>query len=462
MNTTIPNALQTAIEHQQAGRLSQAEAVYRQILQIKPDHPDALHLLGMVAHQEGRNEVAVELIGRAIRAKPSEAMYHNNLGLVLEKKGTLDAAVESFRKAILIKPGYAKAHCNLGDVLQSQGNLKEAITSYQEALSLTPGYAEAHFRLGQALLSMGMFYEGWQEYEYRWEGGSPRKPRPATVLPQWTGQPPLVGDSLLIFAEQGMGDKIQFSRYLPLAADRFKGRISIVVDHPLLTLFRRSFPEIEILDATPDDQSPWQWHCPLLSLPLAFNTLPETILRKIPYLIPDPMKTGRWKAKIDALDLPAESRKIGVVWKPGSAMNTASQRSLTLQQLAPLLNHPGCTWFSLQKEPDPDKSSWVASGKLVDWAEEFCDFDETTALLVNLDLVISVDTSVAHLAGGLGCPTWLFNRHASEWRWMRDRDDSPWYPSMRIFTQKIAGDWDEVVKRMSAELLTMGETTTVR
>jgi hypothetical protein len=172
----------------------------------------------------------------------------------------------------------------------------------------------------------------------------------------------------------------------------------------------------------------------------------------MPYLTPDPVRVTLWQSRIAALGLPASTRKIGVVWKSGTGMKIAQLKSITLQAFTPLLNQPGCAWFSLQKEPDPDKGSWVASGKLIDWTDEFGDFNETASLAMNLDMIISVDTSVAHLAGGLGLPTWLLNRHASDWRWMRNREDSPWYPSMRIFTQNKAGDWDEVVSRMSAVL----------
>jgi hypothetical protein len=177
-----------------------------------------------------------------------------------------------------------------------------------------------------------------------------------------------------------------------------------------------------------------------------------TIPNQIPYLTPDPLRVVHWQSRIDALGLPASTRKIGVVWKSGTGMKISQLKSISLQTLAPLLNQPGCAWFSLQKEPDPDKAPWVTSGNLIDWADEFGDFNETASLAMNLDLIISVDTSVAHLAGGLGLPTWLFNRHASDWRWMCNREDSPWYPTMRIFTQRKAGDWDEVVSRMSASL----------
>jgi hypothetical protein len=359
--------------------------------------------------------------------------------------------VTSYRRALQIKPDYAEALSHLGNALKELGQYDEAVASCRRALEIKPDYAEAHFNLGATLLEMGQYSEGWQEYEYRWEGGTPKQPRPSP-LPQWTGQKPAPNDRLLVFVEQGLGDMLQFARYLPLAAKRFPGGVSVHVIAPMLKLFRRSFHMVDVLDTLPADQRAWQWQCPLLSLPMAFGTTLETIPHQMPYLTPDLVRVTHWQSRIAALGLPASTRKIGVVWKPGTLMKTAPQRALTLQTMAPLLNQPGCAWFSLQKEPDPDKGPWVASGKLIDWADEFGDFNETASLAMNLDMIISVDTSVAHLAGGLGLPTWLLNRHASDWRWMRDREDSPWYPTMRIFTQKNAGDWDEVISRMSAVL----------
>jgi hypothetical protein len=318
-------------------------------------------------------------------------------------------------------------------------------------LEIKSDYAEAHSNLAYALLAMGKLPEGWHEYEFRWEGHL-KPQRPVILLPQWTGQDIVPMTRLLIFEEQGFGDKIQFSRYLPLAANRFVGGVSCVIGRPLQALFRRSFPNIEILDAVPDNQNNWQWQCPLLSLPLAFGTSLENIPDCTPYLIPDPMRVAYWKSKIAALALPKAMRKIGVVWKSGNLMKIAHLKGLPLKHLAPLLSLPGCAWFSLQKEPDADKAPWINSGKLIDWTDDLCDFDETAALLMNMDLVISVDTSVAHLAAALGRPTWLLNRKASDWRWMQDREDSPWYPTMRIFTQQIAGDWEGVVERIAKDL----------
>ena len=245
---------------------------------------------------------------------------------------------------------------------------------------------------------------------------------------------------------------MQFSRYLPLCLEKFSGGVSLVAGQQLRSLLRRSFPGIEILNAVPEDQSAWQWQCPLLSLPLAFKTTIESIPQTKPYLYSDPDLARQWKNRIASLDIPPTKKKIGLVWKTGRALKNASLRSLSIKQLAPLLDLPNCIFFSLQKETDRDIEPRLSAGKLFEWGNEFADFDSTASLLVNMDLVISVDTAVAHLAGGLGVPVWLLNRHAGEWRWLNGRDDSPWYPAMRIFTQKIPGDWDEVVMRVCGEV----------
>jgi tetratricopeptide (TPR) repeat protein len=433
-----------------ARRHAELEDRARTLLGHYPRSGYVWHVLGVSLQEQGKDALAA--LQKATELMPDDANAHSNLAIALNFVGRHRDAAASCRRALAIKPDFAAASCALGAALQGQGKPEEAMASYRRALEIRPNDADARYGLGLVLLETGRFAEGWLEYEYRWEGAWPKKGRPATPLPQWAGQDPSGGDRLLVFTEQGMGDILQFSRYLLLLAHRFGDRLSLVLARPLQTLLRRSFPGVEMLEAVPVDQSAWRWQCPLLSLPLAFGTTLDNIPGPVPYLVPDAMRVAYWKSRIEALDLPAAARRIGVVWKTGKAMKNATLRSLTLQQLAPLLNQPGTAWFSLQKEADPDSSQWADAGVLVDWAGELRDFDDTAALLMNMDLVVSVDTSVAHLAGGLGRPIWLFNRHASEWRWMRHREGSPWYPTMRIFTQQAAGDWDEVVKRMSVEL----------
>jgi Flp pilus assembly protein TadD len=483
---SIDNLLNQAIRMHTDGKWSDARNAYEQILESFPHHAKTLNLLGATYLQIGEHQKSLPFFEQALNIKPDFIEACNNLAVALKWLERFDEAIACYRKVLALKPDYALAHYNLGNILRELGRHEEAIACYREAIALRPDWPQAHSNLGISLkelkryeeaeaayrqaiflkpdygearcnlsfilLATGRFNDGWQEYEFRREVSPQKLPPLAATLTQWFGQNVPPGESLLIFEEQGFGDKLQFTRYLPKAMGRFMGGVSFVVDRPLLTLFQRSFPEVEMLAAAPSHQGKWQWHCPLLSLPLAFGTTLETIPAKTPYLISDPVKVSRWKARIEALGLSSATRKIGVVWKCGKGMKIASLKSLDIAHLAPLLTLPSCAWFSLQKELDEGKSSWVSSGKLIDWADELSDFDETAALIMNMDLVISVDTSVAHLAGALGRPVWLLNRYASDWRWMRNREDSPWYPTMRIFTQKTAGDWDEVAKRMASAL----------
>lgn len=430
-----------------------ALASYRSALELDPECVDAHCNLGLALQEDCQYEQALSSLAMARQVDPRRALVHNNIATVLLDLNRIQEALDSCQQALELDPNMVEAHCNLGTIQLALGLLGESVHSFERTLALAPGYTKARHNLSHAQLAMGQLAQGWRNYEFRLD--EHKHIHPATSLPRWTGQPIAIGDRLLVLVEQGLGDMLQFSRYLPLAAQRFAGGVSLFTLTPLLSLFRRSFPMIEVIDTIPNVQDDWQWQCPLLSLPLAFGTIVETIPNETPYLVPDVERSAQWRSRIDQLNLPlGEHRKVGIVWKPGTAMKIAHLKATTLQTLAPILNLPNCTWFSLQKEPDTETSAWVTAGKLIDWSPEFHDFDDTAALAVNLDLVISVDTSVAHLAGGLALPTWLLNRYASDWRWMREREDSPWYPTLRIFAQQRPGDWDGVASRVANELAT--------
>jgi tetratricopeptide (TPR) repeat protein len=441
-----------------AGQHPEAEALAHALLEHFPDESAIWKLLAMSLQLQ--NKEALAAFQKTAQLLPNDAGAHSNLGNALHDAGRLNDAVSSFLNALKVSRNFVNAHYGLGGVWFELGQLEKSVASYRYALKINPNFTQAHYNLGHALLAMGQYSEGWREYDYRFKDPELQHIRSATQLPQWRGQKSSLHERLLVFGEQGFGDTLQFGRYLTLVAEKFPGGVSIVVDSPLYELFRHSFPQVEVLGTIPLDQRAWQWQCPLLSLPLALGTTLETVPKHIPYLMADPVRVVHWQVRIASLKLPANTLKIGVAWRPGAGMKNAKLRTLTIQHITPLLNQSGCAWFSLQKEPDLDSLPWVASGKLIDWSEEFGNFNETAALTSNLDMVISVDTSVAHLAGGLGLPIWLFNRHASEWRWMRDREDSPWYPTMRIFTQKNPDDWDAVVERM-ANALTEKSTTII-
>lgn len=434
------------------GRLNEAEKSYQQALHIQPDHLGALNNLGILLREAERLNESEALYQSALLRKPDSAALHYNLGITLKEAARLHEAQASFQTALQIEPNFADARSYLGSVLAEMGHLEEAQTCYRHVLQLKPDSDMAHFSLGLVLLSAGCLSEGWKKFEHRWKGGLNKSRYPATALSQWQGQTPQSGENILIFEEQGWGDKLQFSRYLNLLTEQFSGKVSMVLDRNLMRLFRRSFPDCEFLESVPTDQQNWQWQCPLMSLPLACESIIDTIPNTVPYLVPSFERVLHFKNNIAQLNLPATTRKVGLVWKSTSGMINVGLRSLPFEQISSLFNQADTAWFSLQKEPGQDKQHIQESGQIIDWTEQFADFDDTAALIMNLDLVIAVDTSVAHLAGALGKPVWLLNRHASEWRWMRGREDSSWYPTMRIFTQRHPGDWDEVIRRVATAL----------
>jgi len=433
------------------GDLDEAFASFQQALAMDARCLEAHCNLGLLFQQRGLLDKALASLETALSIDPDSALVHCNLATVLLDLYRIPDALIATQRALELNPNMVEAINNLGNVLLEMGQLEEAAVNFERAMALSSSFTRARYNLSHARLAMGQLAQGWPNYEFRVD--EHRHGLVPSPLPQWKGQPTEPGDRILIFVEQGLGDMLQFVRYLPQVAQRFPAGVALYALKPLIPLFQRSFPMITVLDTVPADQTAWQWQCPLLSLPLAFGTVVETVPNRVPYLVPDPLRCATWKARVDQLHLPQKKhKKIGIVWKPGTGMKIAPLKATRLQTLAPLFQQPGCIWFSLQKEPDPELAPWVVNQRIIDWSAEFHDFDDTAALAVNLDLVISVDTSVAHLAGGLGLPTWLLNRFASDWRWMRGRDDSPWYPTLRIFAQTQPGDWDGVVHRLQRAL----------
>ena len=421
-------------------------------LQLNPTHLESQLLSVILFRKTGRLAESVASAQAALQLRPDSVPLHYSLGITLRQQKKLDEALASFRHALRIDPDYADALSHEASVFCVLGKLDEAEARYRRVLQLKPDSDITQVSLAMVLLERGKFTEGWERFEHRWFGSHIKYRRPETALRAWRGELPGPKDGILIFEEQGAGDRIQFSRYLTLLKARFAGKISMIVHRDLRTLLQRSFPFCEFLDTVPSDQSAWQWHSPLLSLPLAFNTVPETVPAAVPYLTPDPERVRRYRRKISALSIPLSAKKIGVVWKSTSRMPNTAERSIRFEQIAPLFQLPGTVWFSLQKEALQDEPAIAQTGTLTDWTKDFLDFDDTAALIMNLDLIISVDTSVAHLAGATGKPVWLLNQHLSEWRWMRGREDSLWYPTMRILTQRNDGDWAEVIDRVGTLL----------
>jgi len=475
------NLLQAALQHHQAGRLAQAEQIYRQVLAKDPKNADALHFLGVIAAQGGRHDVAVDLIGRAAGLKPldpdvfynlgkalravgrleeSIAAYRravvldpgssevrNNLGIALEADGQLDEAVNVFRQAAALQPSTPEAHNNLGSALRAAGKLDDAISAYRRAIAMRAGYADAHTNLALALLARGDFLAGWAKYEWRWQCRESAASRREFAQPLWDGRP-LAGATLLLWAEQGFGDAVQFIRYLPLVAQR-GGRIIIECREELRRLLQSTDGGCTVVTAGRPLPA-FDLHCPLMSLPRIFGTRLETIPRQVPYLHADVAMATRWRERL-AID--AGPLEVGLAWA-GSKTNTKDRdRSMALSALAPLARVPNVRFHSLQKTEDASLLANAPAGlKLTDWTQELKDFADTAALISNLDLVISVDTAVAHLAGAMGKMTWVLLSSAPHWCWLVDREDSPWYPTARLFRQAGRGDWQSVVERVASAL----------
>jgi len=436
----VPAHSDLGIFLQNRGQLAEAEACFRRAIELAPRFAEAMSNLGAVLAERGRLEEATGWYNRAITERSDFADAHNNLGATMAKLDRVEEAEALHRRAIALKPEFADAHYNLGVALHGQGRFDEALASYDEAARLNPEFVDAHWNRAYLLLTMGRFAEGWSEHEWRWR----RKQQPPRSFPEplWKGEP-ISGRTILLHAEQGTGDALQFVRYAPLVAAG-GARVLLQVPRPLRRLVRSSLDgSIDVL-AEGDLLPPFELHSPLLSLPLAFATTLDTIPARIPYLTADAATAARWRARIGT---PA-GLKIGLVWAGNAQHKNDRNRSIALERLLPLIGSIKARWFSLQVGERAGDLARVAPGRLENLADRFTDFAETAAAIDNLDLVISVDTAVAHLAGALGKPVWILLPAVPDWRWLLGRNDSPWYPTARLFRQAARGDWESVVSTL--------------
>jgi Flp pilus assembly protein TadD len=439
------NNLGATLERQ--GRPAEAQAEFAEALRLMPGYADAHTNLGRVLMRQGALEAARAEFAEAVRLKPDHADAHVCLGRVLLDQGQLDEATKGFSEAVRLKPGDAGVHNESGIVLAMQGRLDEAMARFQETLRLEPGYPSAHYNRARLWLQMGRFDQGWPDYEWRWRLGNPALIPWSHPQPQWDGAD-LPGRTILLHCEQGFGDAIHFIRYAPLVAERC-GRVVVVGDARLRRLFR-SVAGVAQCVTGDEPLPPVDAHCPLMSLPLAFGTTLETVPRTVPYLQADPREIERWRERLAG---GPGGLKVGLVWAGASMNQNDRNRSLPLALLAPLARVPGVGFYSLQKgEPARQAKNPPGGMSLIDWTEELDDFADTAALIANLDLVISVDTAAAHLAGALGRPTWVLLPAVADWRWLLGREDSPWYPTMRLFRQTTPGQWEDVFRHVADAL----------
>jgi len=433
-------------------RYGEALAAYDAAIALLPNYAEAHSNRGLVLSNLLRYEDALASCDRAIALRPDYADAHADLGLVLSRLQRHSEALASYDRAIALNPNLAKAHADRGVVLADLHRHAEALASMDRAIAVSPGHADAHRYLGLCALALGDYERGWLLYERRQHRANPLG-KPASEPPPWLGEASIAGKTLFIHWEQGLGDTIQFCRYAKLAVAR-GARVAMSVQAPLRRLLTTLEAGIAIIGEH-DVPSSFDYHCPMLSLPLAFDTKLESIPDLTPYLSADPAAVAMWRNRLAGLP----GLRVGLCWAGNarsdhpSAHATDLRRSITLANYAPLAAIGGASFVSLQKgEPASQAATPPPGLSLHDWTNELVDFADTAALIEALDLVITVDTSVAHLAGALGKPVWILSRYDACWRWLIDRNDSPWYSTARLWHQPAPGDWDSIITRVAAAL----------
>jgi tetratricopeptide (TPR) repeat protein len=438
----------------QLHRFEEALASYDRALALHPDYVEAHSNRGNVLFDLYRFDEALVDFDRALALRPDFAVAHSNRGNILQELRRFEEALASYDRSIALQPDLAEAHSNRGNALKELSRFPQALASFDRALALRPDLGQAHFNAALCLLLLGEFTPGWQKYEWRWETDQLKNEKRAFAQAQWTGSDEIEGKTILIHAEQGFGDTLQFSRYVPRVAER-AGHVVLEVPRALCTLMRTLAGDAQII-AKGDPLPAFDLHCPLLSLPLAFGTRLETIPSDAPYLFADEAKANAWRDRLGRHERP----RIGLVWAgdPRKQLPNSHridrQRSISFDRLAPIIEVEACDFYSLQKgeQAAAQLRDSPLRQRIIDWTDDFDDFSDTAALIANLDLVIAVDTSVAHLAGALGKPLWLINRYNTCWRWLLGRTDSPWYPTARLFRQDETRDWDPVIASIAAAL----------
>jgi Tfp pilus assembly protein PilF len=431
-------------------RLEDACGAFERALVIQPDCVPAHVNRAATLQQLGRSREALDASDRAIALQPGFAPAHCNRGLALNDLERPLEALDSYDRALAIDPDFAAAHGNRGKALQALNRPEEALAAYHRVTSLQPDAAQAYVNASHTHLLLGEFERGWALYEWRKLLPKPLGNR-SLAKPLWLGSPDLAGRRLLLHWEQGLGDTVQFCRYAKLAKAR-GAEVILMVQKNLSRLVRTLDPDIEVRT---DEQVPadFDYHCPLLSLPHAFGTRLDSIPAAIPYLSAEPERVSRWRERIGGRGF-----KVGINWQGNKQSPADRGRSFPLELFQRISTIPGVRLISLQAGPGSEQLRGLPQGMMVESLGD--DFDrgsdaflDSAAALKSLDLVITGDTALAHLAGALGRPTWVALQHVADWRWLREREDCPWYPSMRLFRQRQRGRWDHVFEAIHAELV---------
>jgi tetratricopeptide (TPR) repeat protein len=468
------------LTYEALGLLEEAVASYRQALHLRPEFAVAHNNLANARRKQGNLDEAIHHYQQALALQPEYAEAHNNLGLTFDRIGMVEKAIHHFRQALEIKPDFAEAHNNLGSALE---NPEEALEHYQQALLIRPDFPEAHYDLALLWLLLGDFERGWTEYEWRWKlaGRGLR----AFCQPLWDGSP-LNGRTVLLHAEQGLGDTLQFIRYAPLVKQH-GGKVIVECQSSLLRLMA-GIEGVDSLWACGAPLPAFDVQAPLTSLPRIFRSTLNTIPGMIPFLQADAdlvkqwrqqlqwtVDSGRWTVKTDESTAAHRSLstihrppfKVGVAWQGNPDFRSDIYRSIPLRCFANLAQVDGVHLISLQKGPGIEQlDAWPGLNAPLNLGNRFDEeagpFMDTAAIMHDLDLVICSDSAVAHLAGALGVPVWVALPRVPDWRWLLEREDSPWYPTMRLFRQRQNGNWSEVFGRIEAEFVKTMEGTRMK
>jgi Tfp pilus assembly protein PilF len=438
-----------AVSQLAAGQPAQARTLCQQVLKLDKYNPNATHLLAILEFRDGRAESAVELAQRAIRYRATDQSYHHTLSIALRALGRFEEAEPAARQACQLAPRDPEEISELGLVLASLGRKDEARECYERALALAPDHPAPRMNYSALLLDGGEFERGWAYFESRPSLTHLHRAFAASGVPFWAGQD-LKGKRILVHAEQGIGDTILFSRYSPMLQER-GGSITLACHPRLVPLIRQTMCESIVV--VPDTQPPYpatDFRAGLLSMPLRFGTTVQSVPDRCPYLQPDAAAVARWRERLQE----SSGLKVGLAWAGNPKYPQDRARSIDLSQLAPLLRQAGVSWYTLQMgTPAEQIKRTPEAASIIDLTPEQTDLAETAALMANLDLVISVDTAVANLAGALGLPTWVLLSGAADWRWNGEQPHlSRWYPAARLFRQSVGGQWSDVIARVAAAL----------
>ncbi|MFA6019614.1 MAG: tetratricopeptide repeat protein [Rhodospirillales bacterium] len=435
----IETSYRDAVQSFSDGHHSLAAKLAHQVLAALPIHDGAMHLLGLCALQDGKNEEAATWLLESLKSSPSDPQRRLALAMALKAGGDIAGAILNLRLAAEQDPANAQIRLNLANLLQDTGDFDNGLDCYRQAALLAPDNAQLRYNLGLTLLTLGQFEEGWREAEWRWKAAGIDLDRVDFKAPAWTGEE-RPGQTILLWAEQGLGDVLMFCRYVPLLAQKGM-RVLLQTPrqlHPLL----RSLEGLDGLFAEGDPLPAYDVQLPLLAVPGRMKTGLATIPGHVPYLKPPLDRQAFWQERLSDV----KGLKIGLSWRGNPAHANDANRSLTPSLLTPLLDMEGISWIGLQPDPGPHTPPIFNAGPdLQDWGD-------SAGLAANLDLTISVDSSVAHLAGALGLPCWLMLPFLPDWRWMLHRPDSPWYPNMRLWRQDGPGAWDGLIRRLSSAL----------